>query len=350
MTKKKWLIVICIFLVICGLGAASYLFYTGYFDVGGEGGDGFLDFEGSLIDEAHFTYYCTLGYDEAYRVSGVGGADFWSEKIEGKKADEWIKDYAAELCKRYLIINNLFDRSGLTLSEDDLADIEQTAYNEWWYFGRLTVYGPMGIDEEVYTDIITTEKKAEILAKSYEDELNVSEDSLKTYLSENYTSFVYISMYYYDEEGNSAKGEYETLCDQVEGGKSVAELASELQAEATKTDSKLITTSVDPESERVDVAVRLGGTGFPADFLNDMYNAPVGDVIYYDDENNFTYTISERTDILADGYFLDAYRDEILDVLLLEQFDTKISEESGDHEIGVNKRRINGFDIRSLYS
>lgn len=339
--KRVLLVVICVLLVVCGL-------VTVFFLLGGqgEGGDGFLELDGNIINESHFIYYCTLGYDEAYRLTGVNGEELWSEKIEGKKAEQWIKNHAVELCKRYLIVNRLFDQSGMTLDEDDLNDIETTVYNEWWYYGRLTVYGPMGVDEETYTDIITMEKKSEKLAKYYEDELNVTEDAVKSYLRGNYTSFIYISMYYYNDAGESAIGEYEALCRQVEEGKSVGRLASELAEES----SELITVSADPEAGRLDVAVKLGGSGFPDEFLSEMFDAAVGDVIYYDDTANLTYTISERTDILAGNYFLDTYREEITDVLLLERLDAKISGEAGDYQISVSKRNINGLDVRSLYS
>lgn len=342
MTKKRWILLI----IIAILAVAGSL--TAFFLLNDQGGgrDEYLELDGNAIEERHFTYFCTQAYDEAYRLTGVSGEALWSEKIEGKKTEEWIKDYAAELGKQYLIVNKLFDESGMTLDEDDLSDIETTAYNEWWYYGRLSIYGPMGIEEDTYTEIVTMRKKTEKLAKYYEDELDVTEDTVESYLRENYASFIYISMYYYDEAGDSAAEEYEELCKRVEEGKSVGELASELAAEG----SELITTSVNSETGQLDVSVKLGGSGFPGGFLNQIFDAAVGDVIYYDDDGNLTYTISERTDIMADSSHLETYRDEITDVLLSEQFGVKISGETGNYQISVNKRNVNGFDVRELYS
>ncbi len=341
--KRVWIIILCAVVVLAVAGGAFAYFFS---RSGGSGSD-YLKLDEFTVKESHFVYFCVRGYDAAYEILGLNGDAMWSAEVEGKQTERWIKDYAVEEGRRYLYVSKLFDELGLTLDETALNEIDEIVYDEWEYSGRLAIYGPMGVHEEDYRDIITYNKKIELLKEHYRDELgnSVTDEMIIDYLSENYLSFAYVTVSYIDVHETSLKDEYDAYCEEVEQGKTVIQLAEELHAE----DNSRILTSIDEESGRSDICIPVDGSNFPLPFVEELQAAQTGAPIYFDDTANMTYNIASRTDILADDFYLDANREDIIDALTSNALDEKLNAETGAAEIDVNDGVVNRFDLKAIY-
>lgn len=341
MNKKKTLIIVLIAVLVILI--ATILGLTQF---NGKDNDSYLTLDTYKITEAHYTYYCTKGYDAAYVATGAAGASIWDQKIDGKKTDEWIKDYAIEESKRYLVANKLFNELGLEFTQEEIYAINDEVNELWLYGGLGGVYEDMGIEQVIYNDIITTEKRIEKLTEYYKDELSqsITEEDMEAYLVENYASVIYFAMSYTDAESESTLGQYEAYCKEVENGKSLETLVKELHA----SDNKFIVTSIAKEVGRNDTVITASGSGFPLEYVSALFEAEAGEIVPFDDTAANIYVLSQRTDILADNYYMNMYRDDITNALLAERYEDKISEETASYDVDIN-RVANRFDVEALY-
>ena len=299
------------------------------------------------ITEAHYKYFITKGYDAAFELTGVSDMGLLEEKIDGVSGDKWIKDYAVKLAKRYLLVNRLFDEAGLELTDEDTRAVQTRFDDEWYYTGRLSVYGPMGVVEDTYMDILTNEKKQEKLAEHYADELKgtVTDAQVEERFQRDYASARYIALNYVNGDNESTLDRYNEYKEQLEGGKTLDELISELQ----NSGDKFVITSIDGGTGKRDVVFTRTGSIFPLRFVNELFDTEVGGVIYYDDTANMIYVIAQRTDIMADGANLEAYRTEVIDSLVSEMYTERLDTEAERYDFSVNKSNTGGIDIKSLY-
>lgn len=340
MGKKKMILLVTLILGVCLVAGALY-----WFVFREEDSSWYVQYEEDIIEEDVFLYYAIKGYNAGYAKREDTGGGFWSATVDGVEAEQWVREYAVAQSKRHLFIEKRFDEEGLTLDEQDLEEIADTVYEDYWYNGLRATYGPMGIDEDAYTQIITVEKKTEKLLAHEEDELVplITDDLLAVALEEQYASFIFISMYYYsDEEGTSAEADYQALQARIEAGESVLAIAEAFE----EAEYPYVTTSIGAEEGRADLAIAQTNIQFPAAFVKELFGASVGDVFYYDDENRLSYNIAVRTDVLEDDYFLEKYRETLTAELLREQFEENLQTPIESASISVNKRNTRKLDLR----
>ncbi|MBQ6539605.1 MAG: hypothetical protein IJL71_01080 [Oscillospiraceae bacterium] len=299
------------------------------------------------ITRGHYIYFCTRGYDEAYSLTGISDASLFDAKIDGVKAEKWMENYAVSQAKRYLAANKMFDDAGLELTEEDKQALDDRFTEEWYNTGRISVYGPMGVEEDVYMDILTTEKKIEKLTEYYRDELEgqLTDSEIEDCFAENFASAVYVAMHYIDTESKSTLEEYEAYCEEVKNGRPAAELAKELRDSG----KEYIVTSIDGETGKTDVVFERSGSIFPLNFIKELFAAEVGEAIFYDDSPNMIYVIAQKTDLLKDPSNLEAHRDEVVEILLSDLMESKIESEIDTYNFSVNKSSTGSIDIKELY-
>ncbi len=341
--KTKIAIIILIVAIIAVIGIV-----LGITLLGNDGSDGYMTLDSYAVTDQHYTYFCTLGYDEAYKATGIGDSSIWDTEIDGVKTEKWIKDFAVDEAKRFLVINKMFDDAGLAFTQDELFAIDDKVEEAWLYSGISGAYEKRGITQIVYEDIVTTEEKAEKLAEYYAEELSqsISEDDIKAYLDDNYASVIYFAMSYVNEDSDSTLDEYEGYCKEVENGKSLEKLVNELEASG----NKFIVTSAGTDNGRTDTVITRSGSIFPIEYVSTLFDSEVGTVIPFDDTAANIYVLSQRADILADDYYLNLYRDDIVDALLASRYEDKVQDEMDNYSIDSAKMAINSMDLEEMYS
>lgn len=341
MKSKKTLIIALTAVVIIAVGIFLGVVLTRDNDTGD-----YLTLDSYRVTEQHYIYYCARGYDAAYVETGIYDSSIWDQKIDGKNTADWIKSYADKQAERYLVVNKLFNELGLEFTKEEISVINDEVNELWVYGGVGNAYEKMGIEQIIYNDIYTTEKRGEKLAAYFSEELgqSISETDIESYLNENYASVIYFAMSYTDGNSESTQDQYEAYCKEVENGKSLEELVKEIEA----SDNEFVVTSIASGNGRTDTIITASGSGFPLDYVQELFEAENGALVPYDDAAGNIYVLSQRRDILADNYYLELYHDEIVDALLSARLEDKLAASADEYQVKIH-RAAKSFDVEALY-
>lgn len=160
-----------------------------------------------------YIYYLNSAYSEAMgKVSSeeeVLKADIEDFLPTGKflSGESWVKSRARNYLNSYYFISSKFDELGLELTQEEL-DTAQTNTDSMWSYSKSTMEG-MGIAKESYHQAFTVygTKYQKVMEAMYgkDGEMEISDDELKTYFTDNYYSYEYftVSLTKTDDDGNS---------------------------------------------------------------------------------------------------------------------------------------------------
>ena len=341
--KNKWAIpaVIAALIVICAVIAVVVMRQSA------KNSGEYVSLGDYQVTEAHFKYFITKGYDAAYAETGVSDASLLDQTIDGVKADKWIRDYAVKEAQRYLLVNKLFDDLGLELTDEDKQTVNQRFDDQWYTNGRVAVFGPMGIVEETYGDILTAEKKQERLTEYYADELKaeLTEEQITDRFKTDHAAAEYIAL-------NYVNGNNESTLDMFNDYKFLLENGEDFEGLLTDTaqgGDSFVVTSVNSDTGKRDVVFDRFGSIFPRNFIKELFAEDIGDIIYYDDSPNMIYVIAKRVDVMADPTNISEYRDETVNTLIGDLYSQRLESEASTNKFSVNKVNADSFDIRGLY-
>ena len=150
--------------------------------------------------------------------SDVSSSSFWNTVIstDGMTVDEYYSTLVLEQVSQYAIAQYLFDREGLELSDEDIADIDEIIKDYIKDAGSKnklnSILSQCGVNADMLRDIYLGELKAEKLKEHlYGADCSKLENAdvvKKEYLDQNYVCFkqIFIATYYYVTE-TDAKGD-----------------------------------------------------------------------------------------------------------------------------------------------
>ena len=158
--------------------------------------------------------------------------DYFKQTVEGKSFDDWIKDTALEKCREYVAVERLFDQYGLTLSADEVNEINTNVKQLWteenqyaqYYYGVSIIgeyYEKFGIGEQSFKDIqLNSRKRSDLFAFLYGEggQLAATQDEINTSLQNDYLALNYFV--YELENGDGAQ----SYADSIASGKSYEEV------------------------------------------------------------------------------------------------------------------------------
>lgn len=159
---------------------------------------------GIQIPNGLYIYFVAdKGYNEAQskiteeQADTIGTAEVtvFTETIEGKTASAWLKDYAVEQAKRYAAVETLFTDYGLSLSDEDIAAVNDSIDTLNRDFSEIASYYGISAEEMAqYYGINGTS-----YAEHYE-KMGISMASLRSY-TENLYKANAVFLHYYDTDG-----------------------------------------------------------------------------------------------------------------------------------------------------
>ncbi len=190
--------------------------------------------------------------EEAGDTSEV--ADLMTQTVDGKPANDWIKENALVELRRHVAVNRLFEEKGLTLSAEANAEVNKVVNAIWddesmyaqIYYGTATEgehYESIGIGMETMRDIYTTNsKEKELIQALYSEggEKAVSAEELNTFLTDTYANVKYIELPYkdmygitlkLDEEIDAVVAKAQGYVDRLNGGESFIEIRYDFDLE-----------------------------------------------------------------------------------------------------------------------
>lgn len=180
-----------------------------------------MTIDGYDVRAGIYLYYVVNAYNDAISVATENGESFADcettkdikkilkhTTIDDISVEEWIQNKATESCIEYVAIQREFDRLGLELSGEDLAEVDSSLASTLTFFADF--FEDSGISEQSAKDILTSQKKLDLIWQAYYGEggsVGVQEDTLYDYYAEHYLRYKYISMPLKDGEGNLLKAD-----------------------------------------------------------------------------------------------------------------------------------------------
>ncbi|MEG0019364.1 MAG: hypothetical protein RR846_00950 [Oscillospiraceae bacterium] len=143
------------------------------------------------------------------------GTDVLKSTIEEKPAQQWIHDETIKTLQSYVFTNKEFDSRKLSMTEDELLQIDATAQSMWSIMEPM--YKPNGVGFETYKDmLLSTYKGDKIFDAIYGEggEKAPTNDEVKKYLQENYIRLKGFKLSKMDAEGKAvSEGAVKELSD-----------------------------------------------------------------------------------------------------------------------------------------
>ena len=122
--------------------------------------------------------------------------DISSKKIGDKNAVDWAYDKAKENAKEYLTIEKLCAEYKLEADKESAKNLKKT-YSSYFDAGYMDLYKELGVSVDTFVDCfgVYQERYEQVFEYVYgKDGPNaVSDDEIKKYFKDNYTSYYYIS-------------------------------------------------------------------------------------------------------------------------------------------------------------
>lgn len=153
-----------------------------------------------------YIYYLNTSFSEAMDKV-PSDTEVLKATIDGKDGETWIKDRAKDYLGAYFYVNRKFDEMALELTEEEKLSLDSTTESYWAYY--KSYFENMGIAKESFHLAFSEyNTKLRLVMLSIYDtggELELSNEDLENYFSENYYYYSYFSaaLSSYDDEGNA---------------------------------------------------------------------------------------------------------------------------------------------------
>ena len=306
---------------------------------------------------------------------------YYSQKIDGKKYQKWVKDTAIEALKKIAAYKIKCDENKLKISDDDKSGVEQYASYYWSYYGYGTMYEPNGVSFETYKqfmlDSYYTQEYFEFLYGK-EGKNPVSEDEIKAFLSENYliTNVLYTDLSSLEGEEKTEKiNTINGYADQIKAGTLTFEEAyytehpSEKEeetttedehdhdhAEDTAEDSTDADTDTEEEEEKLEQQDKLAtvmgsdktSESYQDEYYKDAKDMAVGEVKVVKEDDDTAIAILVKGDIMADPYYLENYDMIVRHDLKDEEYEKAIDEFVKTLKADVNNYAVDRFKAKKI--
>lgn len=328
--------------------------------------------------------------EEAGDTSEV--TDIFVQTVDGKPANDWIKENAVVELRRYVAVNRLFEENGLTLTSEELASINADVNEIWdednWYaqyiYGTDTMgeyYDSIGIGMDSIRDIHTTNKmELKLLEALYTDGgvKALPTDEINSYLTENYANVKYIELPFEDMYGLSLQTEDEIAAvtakaqdyvDRLNNGESFIEIRYEVDLEIAQNDAQIAqeayfetATYENPSDEEWDnavadaranavadkaetveeleIAVNKASSSLDVELTEFIWNLDADGKAYLLETEEAAYVVV-RDDITAKETWKSENITTILDAIVGEEFDAYLVEVGAAYTVELKDSLVN---------
>lgn len=294
---------------------------------------------------------------------------YYSQKIDGKKYQEWVKDTAIEALKKIAAYKIKCKENNITINESNTANVEQYAAYYWSYYGYNELYEPNGVSFNTYRNFMLdsyyTQEYFEFLYGK-EGKEPVTEEEIKNFLSENYAiaNVLYIDL-------SSLKGEAKTekieavngYAEDIKAGKITFEDAyytenptekpEEETTEETTENTTENTTEVEENKEPLDKWATLMGSKNTQESYQDEYydrvkKMTVGEVVVVKEDDESAIALLIKGDIMSDPYYLDAYDMTVRHDIKDEDYEKSMQDFAKTLTAEVNNYAVDRFKAKKI--
>ncbi len=310
--------------------------------------------------------------------------DFKAQTIEGKNAEEWVKDKTVELCRSYIAADRAFDEYGLSLTAEQKAEINQYVNSAWeeeniyaqYIYGYDTIgayYESNGVGKNSFKEIQTLYYKQEaIFDHLYKEggELAVPAEEIKAKILSDYAlvlSFEVDPAYgkaqdYVDMlNGGTAFTEVKQAYDKAEAVAEIEEAMKEAEEAGEEYDGTLpeeVEVAVSEQSALQNV-VNINDTTPSESYVKDVFAMANGEnkLITVNEETTaadgttstaVSYYVVQRLDISADAELMEQYSDTVLYDMKSEELEESLNTKGAAYSLTENPAAIKLYTIDKL--
>ena len=328
--------------------------------------------------------------EEAGDTSEV--SDVFTQTVDGKPANDWIKENTVVELRRYVAVNRLFEENGLTFTAEDTASINDYVNQVWdkedmyaqYIYGTKTMgeyYDSIGIGMETIREVYTTnQKEAKLLEALYSEggSKAVPAEEINSYLTENYANVKYIEIPFLDMYGNdlitddeaaSISAKAQDYVDRLNAGESFIDIRYEYDLETAKDkaqvdleayyntatsenlsddemnkaveDARANATADKAESiDELEVAVKKDSSSLNAELTEFVWNLDADGKAVLLETEDAVYVVV-RDDITTKDNWKSENMTAILGDLAGEQFDAYLIEVGSAYAVELNESLVN---------
>ena len=327
-------------------------------------------------------YYRDVFNQQTYAYYGKNineNYDMVLDQATGQTLHSYILELAETEYVYYIIARQKFEELGLTLSEDEKAEIEEVYKSNADSFGDeaefLNFCMTLRVTEEDFKNIITKDYELEAIKNYYfgpGGEREIYDTSLLETFNQNYTRFKYVRISTTDDSGNKL-----TLDDQLEARTNADEVINKIKNENAKiedlipeysADYKTLTgeeTEQTAENYRInneelvndgiitdkngvynEVLYNYYGYTLDADVLSALAELEIGDVTSV--EASDAYWIIQKYDVTEDTKYFEAKRDSLYEAAVTEPMAALLNQWKSEFSYDLNKAVVTKFDPKNL--
>ena len=320
--------------------------------------------DGTELKAGILIYFQSSAVYEARDYMIETDTDVLAITIEDKPAKDWINDKAVESMREYAAVENKFNELGLAFENNEDKAAANTV-DQWWEYIQ-EYYESIGISKESYLNIVLNSEKRNAVFDYYYGEggeLAVSDDEIKTYLSENNARINYIEMPLKDGEGNLLKSDgkaeikemAEGYIERIKNGEDMNTVAAEYNAyyqslvEAASSTEESADDGTAASETVVDNTTVISKSGsYPSVAVSEQVfgTLNVDDVVLVEEDE--VYYIVNKLDLFADETYLENQKESVLHTLKDEEFDAMVAGWLESQNVEVNEAAIERYKLEKL--
>ena len=283
--------------------------------------------------------------------------DYYKQNIDGKTFEEWTKETALELCKEYVVLENLLKDKKYKFSEEDIAEAKETAKYYWESYGMSALYEANSISYASYEQTVIYSYMADAYFLSVYGEggeKEVSAKDIKKGVNDNYVLVRRldgeISSEMNETQVASLKTEFKGYLSDLKSGKIKFEKLYKKYNNITDEQIKQTLESSGDEIPPKDIyATVVGGskTSNPDENFVAMKSMKQGEIKFFEYEGS-SYSVVIKKDINKDSYYYNGLKDSVLHILKDEEHAENLKKLAKKAEVKVNDFAVNRFKLKDI--
>lgn len=280
--------------------------------------------------------------------------DYYSQKIDGKKFEKWVKDEALDSIKEIAAVKLLCKENKLELDKETIESAEYYADYYWTQYGYSALYEPNGVSKKTFTEFMKDSYYSNkyfdfIYGKDGQKELNSQEVVNKIYdnfiiadvLQATFTSEMQ------DTDKQALKAKLDGYVNDLKNGKKTFEQVYNEYNNVTEENHQH---SEDEDVPKDEYAQILGAkdTGYDSEYYSKIKDMAIGEVNLLSLENDAGYILVIKQDITADEYYAKNLDSTARHLMKDEEFEKSIKDYCKKFELDVNKYAVNQFKVKKI--
>lgn len=320
-----------------------------------------VDYSGKQLSAGMYILYEMSAYSAASQAVEDKEADMFKQQIDGVDVTEWIRNETLKSCDQYMAIENKFEELGLSLSEQDIAIVNNIVANQWPSF--QTTYEKNGVSMDNYRAVMENSRKSLAIFSAYYDEGGIEAvdiESIRTDFFDNYIKIASASATLamsFDEDDTETAADNQRVLDMFEQYKKDYNAGKITLGEAQDDyNHDLFDTVHDDEDigdiiatdESLTECMRADeeNTGFSAEWIEKIKNefVPDGDADLVSDEA--AVFLIKRFSLTEEDY--EEHKETVLAEMKGDEFTAMVEQWAEALEKNVNQASVNRYAPKKI--